>query len=76
MWDLNHLLVGIGLQLGRAQHQAWRSEGAGRQMQPMREGARADRRDRTRVVVGHCCIAIDRRLKARAPSVTTNQEGR
>jgi hypothetical protein len=75
MWDLNYLLVGIGLQLGRAQHQAWQSEGAGPQLRPMRERTRAGRRDRIRAVVGDYCIAVGTRLKARALSVTTNQAG-
>jgi hypothetical protein len=73
MWDLNYLLVGIGLQLGRERHQARRNAEAGPYVQPMHETARAGRLDRIRVVVGDSGIALGMWLKLRMRSVTTNQ---
>jgi len=70
MWDLNYLLVGIGLQLRRAQHQAWQGEAAEPQVQAMRERARrptrSDPRRRRRLlhryrhaVEGACAVGHD-----------------
>ncbi|HEY3229818.1 MAG TPA: hypothetical protein VGJ87_11390 [Roseiflexaceae bacterium] len=73
MWDLNYLLVGIGLQLGRERHQGPRNTEAGGYVQPMREMARAGRLDRIYVIVGDAGIRLGMWLKSRTRLVTTNQ---